>query len=700
MRTIPYSRPLVAAVLVLASSLASPSAVAQAYGTPKTDDAAGETPAEETPAEETPPPPPPPPPPVPEGEPGAGATAPQPPPAPPPPPAAPAVPGSAAPSDAPEVSPSAPPVSPEAPLVVPISASAPELPLEAPPAEAPAPASETAPAASEPVSASTAPATPATPAAPKGPEFIKGELIHLGTRELLSRFDHVGVSFGPQVYAGELYLGVDPGLALYFEDFALALHVPLRLLALEMGMTPAYGGLKVRREDWDEIPDFAKVVRFFTIGRKEDNLYFSINTMRPTSIGFGQVLDKYQPNLDVNRSLTSVLFDAYNQWGGFQLQANDVTFVNRVVGGLAFVKPFAFLDNEVLRSISIGGEYIADLRAPRCVLLEPGGDECVRGTGHAAGADTFSGQNLDGTFVRTDPDTGLFAVKETTVHAAGGSAEVKLYKDERNTDIKLFGTFHQFVNEGGGNGAALGFLGRFNAGTTWINALRLRGEYRTFGDGYLPTYFDTLYEVSKYESFRTAPGYQVRPTRYQAVFGDPENGFERESLGRRHGFNAEASWGLFQRSRRNKQIALGVGLQDSTGPDDTSVYAHVELPLLGFLQIFGSYMRTNAASIADATGGDLLGANNAVLLSGARLQLLPFMFINANYSRTYTVTRSPGSEYHLGDSSIVDGAGNPSPYFTQDRLFENVSTFFVMLEIGWETSDDEPRPQGDYDEEI
>ena len=68
---------------------------------------------------------------------------------------------------------------------------------------------------------------------------------------------------------------------------------------------------------------------------------------------------------------------------------------------------------------------------------------------------------------------------------------------------------------------------------------------------------------------------------------------------------------------------------------------------------------------------------------------LPILFINVSYSRSYAVTRSPGSEYHLGDSSIVDTNGLPSPYFKQDALFENVSTFFVNIELGWEFDDDE-----------
>ena len=114
---------------------------------------------------------------------------------------------------------------------------------------------------------------------------------------------------------------------------------------------------------------------------------------------------------------------------------------------------------------------------------------CVAGTGHQAGFDPFSGNNRDGTFVRTDPDTGRFATQDTRVDAAGVTAEFKFYKDERNIDLKLYGNHHQFLNEGGGAGTAVGVLARLNAGTDWISAFRLKGEYRTYEDGFLPGYF-------------------------------------------------------------------------------------------------------------------------------------------------------------------------------------------------------------------
>ncbi len=541
------------------------------------------------------------------------------------------------------------------------------------------------------------------------PKFIKGHLVHPGTREYLSRFDHFGLRLGPDLIDTDLYAKVDLGFAIYTKSFALSMHLPLRLLAMDggnLGSTSAslaerlqFGGMKIRRQDWDEVPDYGKLIRFLTIGRKEERLFFSINTMRPASIGHGMLMDKYQANIDVDRSMTGVLFDAYNDYAGFQLQMNDVTMINQVLGALVFWKPLSlFSDNSMAKSFSVGAEYIADFKAPKCISINDGLDTgCVQGDGHFAGND-IQGNPLDNTYVYVDKDTGRPVVETGVVHAIGASAEFKFAKIGRYVDYKVYSTFHKFLNEGGGDGVSFGFLGRLNAGDRWLNAFRIRTEYRSFTDGFLPSYFDSLYEVTKYSFASKSHEHQVTPTKYQAIFGDVENGFNPEQFGRRHGYNLEFSWGLFKQERRNKRIALGFGLSDSTGPDDTNFYLHLEVPWLGQLpilgvQFFATYLRTNAESLSGLFQSDFVTAPGAVILSGLRLEVLPFLFVNATYARNFRVTRQPpgpggNGEYHLATDQLAYSDGTPSE-LVNDTLFENVHTMFIDIELGWEFTDDE-----------
>ncbi|MEZ4269984.1 MAG: hypothetical protein R3C68_00630 [Myxococcota bacterium] len=196
-------------------------------------------------------------------------------------------------------------------------------------ADAPQPTTQEETAAPAAAASAAAVAVAPTPTHEEVPEFIRGDLVHVGTVRLLSRFDHVGVAVGPYLIDNDLFLSVTPAVQLTFEEFALSLHLPLHLLALEGGSLE-YGGLKVRREDWDQAADYAKVIRYFTIGRKEEPLYFSINTQRPVSVGHGMLINNYQGSIDVDRSMTSLVFDMSRQFGGFELFANDVTFTNQI----------------------------------------------------------------------------------------------------------------------------------------------------------------------------------------------------------------------------------------------------------------------------------------------------------------------------------------------------------------------------------
>ena len=533
---------------------------------------------------------------------------------------------------------------------------------------------------------------PAVPIVPERGVF-KGELIHPGTRRWISRYDHFGLSLGVNFIDSQLFLGVDPGLALYTDDWSFAVHVPLNLLlvdtrTIEQTEQPTFdslfGGLKVRRQDWDEISDFPKVIRFLTIGREESPLYFSINSLRPTTVGHGMLMRHYQGNIDIDKSMTGAIFDWYNDYAGVEAKINDITFRNQIMGGLVYLKPMGFLgyDDPIWRSLSVGLEFLTDLKAPRCIEIASGGG-CVQGEGHAADTNPYTGQSYDNTYVRSNRDTGRFATKDAAVTALGLTAQLRLYTDQKDTDIKGYATLHKFMNTGGGSGLGLGALTRLTYGETWIHALRFRSEYRTFANGFLPGYFDALYEIQKYEYRAATNRYQVTPTKYQAVFGDEENKFIRVDEGMRHGINLEASWGFFKSTRKNKKIAFGVGLQDSTGDNDTSAYAHLELPALQIVQLFGTYIRSNEKNIPGVFK-DFTKAENSTFLTGLRLQVLPILFINAHYSRSHKIGASPGSEYHIGNSNIL-GQG----LLEQAHLYNNVETVFVEFEFGWEFDDDD-----------
>lgn len=524
-----------------------------------------------------------------------------------------------------------------------------------------------------------------TPPKLSGP--IKGELIDPGIRNVTTKRDHVGARIGPHIINRDWFLGITPSFGFHLDDLKLAFQAPLNVL-VHRGGTESLENGGLRDEDWDEAADFARVIRYISYGNKEDRLFLSIDSFSPSTIGHGELMRFYQGNIDVDRSMTGASFDAYNDYGGFQLKLNDVTFENQIVGALAFLKPLGFLDEAIPKSLSLGVEYVADFNAPQCVRKSANDPACVAGSGHRAGPDPFTGRSRDDTFVRTDPELGRPLVDVTSVQAIGFSGEMRVQSGERS-NTKAYLTFHQFFGEG--NGAAGGLIARFTTGKETFTTFRLRGEYRTFTDGYLPSYFDALYEVTKYQFVQSSSPYQVTPTKYQAVFGDPDHGFAEPSEERKHGFRFEGALAFYD-DEETKRAAFGLGLEDSTGADDTNFYAHLELPIAPGIEGFGTFIAQNAADFGDVFGRGLEGS---VILAGARIQLLPILFAHVTYSHNFQIVRGAGHELHLGNERIVNESGSASRYFGSDRIFENVESLFIELELGYEWREkDEDEAEG------
>jgi hypothetical protein len=522
-------------------------------------------------------------------------------------------------------------------------------------------------------------------------DVIKGDLTTPGTTMLVSRFNHAGVQFGAEILDSQPFALINPVTAWYFERWSFALQAPLHLLIYDVDNLK-YGQLKIRREDWDQASDYLRVIRFLTFGRKEDNIYVSINTLRPYTLGHGMLFERYQPNIDFARTNTGLMFDMYNDYGGFQAQINDLTFQNQVMGFLLFAKPMRFFtNNAVLKTLSFGLEYGIDAQAPRCIKTSASSNQCVQARGNSGDVDRFTGIVLDNSYARSQSD-GLYASQKSMVHALGLSAEIKAYKLPGMIDIKGYQTFHYFLNAGGGPGLGTGALGRFTFGNRWLNAFRIRAEMDNYGNGFIPSYFDTLYEVNKYEfAIRSSP-YEVNPTKYQRIFGDKANGFERPNEGWRVGYKLDAMYSLFHGKRANKQLALGFGIQDSTGPHDSSFYTHIEFPYIGWIQLFATYMRVKGDNFKN-----LFVVNRSaedIILSGLRFQILPIMFLNVQYARIYKVLRSGNQEYHLGNARIPVPANRVA--ITQDRLYETTGNLMITLEFGYEASDDEPAEEAGH----
>lgn len=473
------------------------------------------------------------------------------------------------------------------------------------------------------------------------PEFVKGELsVYLGSDRLTVKNTRIGVSVGLDRFLQSYFVLIEPLVDLRFLDAKLGIGVgvPLRLELVNFETNPMSGAPylfaragRLRVEDWDTFHDFGRILKYVTYGRKEDNLYISAGQRYASSIGHGAITRRYSPNIDVDYPRASAQVDAYNDYGGFELMTNDLLAWNQLAG-LAFIKPLSFFkpQNLIARTLSVGVSGGLDWQAP-WELVSMGGERQLR----------------DGRLVANPRAAGLI----------GFDVEAKVVKTD-NVDIKPYVDYSFLV--GGDGGLTAGVLGRFNVGTKIVNAFRVVAEARFLGDRYIPSYFDTFYEVDRfiYRDVRLDPGVAnfVPKHRYALEHG----------LGTRAGYYFEASWGI-----RNA-VGVTLALEGVSNSPAKNFVAHLEVPVLSFLQVFGSYYLRGVETFdelgrLDKQGNLGLFGSKAIAFAGARLRLLPFLFINGRLYKTFRVNQ-------------------------ELQRYDNQFGFVLDLEVGYEFRKADPPP--------
>lgn len=581
---------------------------------------------------------------------------------PPPPPIAPDLPYvEARPADPPPPEKPAPEPAPVAPKPTPAPAPAP-TPAPAPVAE-PAPA-EPAPAA-EPVATPPPPPpdqtqpipsrqTPEEQALPPPPpplqdatNFVKGELTHLGVDRIVSKRSRVVVSAGYNHIGKTEYVLVHPQVALRFGELSFGIGVPLNIEVFSSAYPKDPGPGEnhilqfknagtIRKEDWDQVSDFGRLLTFLTYGKKEDHFYLDVGQQHASTIGHGALVRRYSGSIDVNYYRSGLQLDAYNDYLGAEIMTND--FLNwGVVSGLAFVKPLSlFFDHWLPKSLSIGVTAALDREAPTAFTFEPEPACPVPNQCNAARVPVVNDKNM-------------FVTSTGVVLLGGVDAEMKLVKTA-NVDIKPYVDYSRFFLTGlssgsPGGGLTVGVLGRFNLGKDPTHAFRLVAEYRWLGEGYRPGYFNTFYEIDKLLYMGTggikAGSGQVPITKIEATVGASR---PKE----RNGYYFEASYGI------RDALGLTLALEGETdAATSKSFVAHLEIPFLSWLQVFGTLYVREFDNFETLFKLDA----HSVAFAGLRLKPLPILFINLKAYKTFELDAYKGKDGPLGTLQFVNSVG-------------------------------------------
>jgi hypothetical protein len=407
-------------------------------------------------------------------------------------------------------------------------------------------------------------------------------------------------------------------------------------------LTQNFGQL--RRADWDQASDFARIIRYAVIGGQEQPFYLNVSRLYDQTFGHGTVVRDYNANIDYNTARLGANLDFNRSAVGVQAMANDLVNPD-VIGLLAFVRPMRpYSENIFLRSLSIGASYVHGVNLPRALRYESG---------------LFS-PSFDQPIPQVDSSLKLVGGKYRQVDIIGGDLEAKVVRTQ-TADLKLYFDYHRMRSFGGG--ATVGSLFRFSGGQPAWHAVRARAELTYFDPDYLPTFFDTYHDIFQYQylpaAYKASNGLTYYPTKLQYLEAN-RGGRHRMGgyLELEHSFLDYLTLGAAARFWR----PVGGTSHDPSFPDYgadcannegnltcqravtvkdtgfTSLRVSAEIPLRSYLQAFISY-EVFSTTAEKGLGIFRFDGDNEILFSGARLRLLPVFFLQAEARRYFFIQR-------------------------------------------------------------
>ena len=216
-------------------------------------------------------------------------------------------------------------------------------------------------------------------------------------------------------------------------------------------------------EAWDNPSTWLRLIRYVRYAQPYDPFHFRFGELDYLTIGHGSIMSGYS-NYD-RRGLRLNLRNPENRYG-IETVVNDVGNPT-IFGGRAFLRPFQRGEtNNLLTRFELGATYLTDINPN----LQEVGEEPLSAVGLDVGFPIFETSTFrldlydDIAFLNTLPEE-------------NAAPEIAFTAENRVT-----------TNLAWGNAVGVGFS---------FTQTLFKVEYRSFGEGYIPSVFDYTYESAK-----------------------------------------------------------------------------------------------------------------------------------------------------------------------------------------------------------
>ena len=249
--------------------------------------------------------------------------------------------------------------------------------------------------------------------------------------------------------------------------FETTLQLPLRLRIADR--EPVQDEV-LRREDWNDVSDFFRIIRRVEYGTSREALHLRAGEMGSVHLGHGTIVNGYYNVITTDHYRLG--FQGHMDQPKFSAEAmvNDLTSPN-LVGLRGQWRPSTLYDEKSQRRrVSIGASVVGDFTAP--TRLATRGDEPA-----VAG-----------------PDLRPLVDAQVATFIYGADIEWEALRRPRWSLTPYADSNH---HSRVGSGLHLGLLIERDLGDSLSVSSRL--EYRMLMGRYIPDYFDPLYEITRYQ---------------------------------------------------------------------------------------------------------------------------------------------------------------------------------------------------------
>lgn len=234
---------------------------------------------------------------------------------------------------------------------------------------------------------------------------------------------------------------------------------------------------KLRKENFNETSDYLSLIRYLRYGYKNDPVFIKLGALDYYTLGHGTIIHQYNNSPTFDSRKIGLVADI--DFGKFGFESIYGNFAQSGVFGLrGYIRPLQFspaADIPILSNLELGASYVSDF------------NEYAR---------------VDSGFF---DQSGKFVIAKDggSLNIIGFDIGLPLIKSSVTT-ITLYADYNKIINFG--SGVATGV--KFDFDGMGLLSVSARLERRFNNGKYIPSYFNSLYEIERFKSDSVNGTYQ------------------------------------------------------------------------------------------------------------------------------------------------------------------------------------------------